>query len=80
MNALNNKMILSVLSVALLATPAFAQRPHRQSSQQQTTQFQNDPSDDAIVNGRYVGVDPNPNFRTELNNDSDDWGPSANGN
>lgn len=33
MKALNTKLVLSALGVALLATPAFAQRPDRQDSQ-----------------------------------------------
>jgi hypothetical protein len=79
MTVLNTKLVLSVLGVALLATPAFAQRPHQQSSQQQSTQFQG-PTNDVIVNGRYAGTDPDPNVRNELNKDAGDWGPSVNGN
>lgn len=29
MKSLNTKLVLSVLGIAMLATPAFAQRPHR---------------------------------------------------
>jgi hypothetical protein len=33
MNTLNTKLILSALGIALLATPAFAQKPDRHASQ-----------------------------------------------
>jgi hypothetical protein len=36
MKSLNTKLMLSALGVALLATPAFAQRPHQQLSNQQS--------------------------------------------
>jgi hypothetical protein len=35
MNSIHTKLVLSALGVALLATPAFAQRPHRQPAHQQ---------------------------------------------
>jgi hypothetical protein len=34
MNSLNTKLAFSALIVAMLATPAFAQRPHRQTPPQ----------------------------------------------
>jgi hypothetical protein len=34
MNSLNTKLAFSALIVAMLATPAFAQRPHRQTQPQ----------------------------------------------
>lgn len=36
MKSLNTKLALTALGVALLATPAFAQRPHHQVTHQQT--------------------------------------------
>ncbi len=35
MKSLNAKLTLAALGIAMLATPAFAQRPHRQQTQQQ---------------------------------------------
>ena len=35
MKSLNTKLVLSALGIALLATPAFAQRTHRQAVQDQ---------------------------------------------
>jgi hypothetical protein len=40
MKSLNTKLVLSALGIALLATPAFAQKPTRQVSQEQSTQYQ----------------------------------------
>jgi len=40
MKSLTTKLALSALGIALLATPALAQRPHRQVSQQDQTQYQ----------------------------------------
>jgi hypothetical protein len=36
MKSINTKLILSALGIALLATPAFAQKPHRQATSQDT--------------------------------------------
>lgn len=52
MKSLNTKLVLSVLGIAMLATPAFAQRPHRQQAQQQM-QYQAAPGN--VTNGY-----PNP--------------------
>ena len=38
MKSITTKLILSALGVALLGAPAFAQKPHRQTSQEQQTQ------------------------------------------
>jgi hypothetical protein len=36
MKSINTKLILSALGIALLASPAFAQKPHRQTTSQDT--------------------------------------------
>jgi hypothetical protein len=38
MKSITTKLILSALGVALLGAPAFAQKPHRQTNQEQQTQ------------------------------------------
>jgi hypothetical protein len=64
---LDTKLVLSALGIALLATPAFAQNPHRQSSGWQTTEFESRAHDgDAVLNGRIVGRDPDVRIRGEL--------------
>jgi hypothetical protein len=50
MKSMNTKLVLSALGLALLATPAFAQKPHHRIANPETMQTQNDP----------VGVYPNP--------------------
>ena len=54
MKSLNTKLVLSALGLALLATPAFAQKSHHQSYRQQEMQSPsvNDPSN-------FVGTYPN---------------------
>ena len=51
MKSLNTKLTLAAIGIAMLATPAFAQRPHRQQTQQ-PTQYQAAPAND-------VGTYPN---------------------
>ena len=51
MKSLNMKLALSAVAIAMLATPAFAQRPHRQQTQQ-PLQHQVAPTND-------VGTYPN---------------------
>jgi hypothetical protein len=41
MKSLNTKLLLSALGIALLATPAFAQRPYRHASEQSQYNYQN---------------------------------------
>jgi uncharacterized protein YdeI (BOF family) len=54
MKSLTTKFALSALAVAMLATPALAQKPRRQTSQQQTQQFQG-PNNDIVQPGQaYV--------------------------
>lgn len=55
MKSLNTKLALSALAIAMLATPAFAQRQHHQVQQQ--TQYQYGPTND-------TGTYPNPIGRT----------------
>lgn len=58
MNTLNTKLVLSALGIALLATPAFAQRPqHRRPVPQAQYYGQVGP-------GNSVGTYPNPISRT----------------
>jgi hypothetical protein len=40
MKSLNTKLVLSALGIALLATPAFAQKPVRDFSQAPSAQYQ----------------------------------------
>ena len=61
MNALNTKLVLSALGIALLATPAFAQKTHRQAPQQ--TLVNQVPSTGAEFGGS-VGTYPNPVTRS----------------
>jgi hypothetical protein len=71
MKSLNTKLVLSALGVALLATPALAQRPEHQASQHQAqTQLQAPPANEVIVDGRAVGADPDANVRLELRRDA----------
>jgi hypothetical protein len=51
MKSINSKLILSALGVALLATPAFAQKQHHQARPQDSTTVGAQPSD--------VGTYPN---------------------
>ena len=41
MKSLNTKLLLSALGIALLATPAFAQRPYRHAPAQSLYNYQN---------------------------------------
>jgi hypothetical protein len=55
MTSLNTKLVLSALGIALLASPAFAQKSHHRAAAQ--TEIQ----DSAAQNGGYgFGVYPNP--------------------
>ena len=56
MKSLNTKLVLSALAVALLATPAFAQRSHQQTSTGTQTQYQLR----AANNGQEMNTYPNP--------------------
>jgi hypothetical protein len=57
MKALNTKLILSALGIALVATPALAQRSHRQQSTQGLYNYQ-------APMGGPIGTYPNPVART----------------
>jgi hypothetical protein len=59
---MNTKMLVAaaVLSTAL-ASPALAQ-----TTPQQREQHSVNPSYDVYVNGQYVGSDPDPNIRLQL--------------
>jgi hypothetical protein len=41
MKSLNTKLLLSAIGIALLATPAFAQRPYRHAQPQSLYNYQN---------------------------------------
>lgn len=56
MKSLNTKLVLSALGIALLATPAFAQRQHWQPSNQGLYDYQGA--------GNQVGTYPNPVARS----------------
>jgi hypothetical protein len=71
MKSINTKLLLSALGIAMLATPALAQRPERQASQQQQqSQLQAPTANDVVVDGRFIGADPDPNVRLELRRDA----------
>jgi hypothetical protein len=57
MKSLNAKLVLSALGIAMLATPAFAQRPHHQVQHQMQSPSTN-------VESSYVGTYPNGAVRT----------------
>jgi hypothetical protein len=56
MKSIKSKLLLSALGVALLATPAFAQKPRHQTSRQQDSAVSAQPSD--------VGTYPNGGVRS----------------
>jgi hypothetical protein len=60
-----SKLILSALGIALLATPAFAQKPRHQVTHQ-AAQYQ---SNGVVVDGRNIGADPDAQIRSELSRD-----------
>jgi len=76
MKSLKTKLALSAVAVAMLATPALAQRNHSQVQQQQAPGWYNG-SNAVIAGGRYQGTDPDPNVRLQLEKDGGDYGPSA---
>jgi len=69
MKLINTKLLLSALGIAMLATPALAQRPEHQAPQQQS-QLQAPTANDVIVDGRFIGADPDANVRLELRRDA----------
>jgi hypothetical protein len=69
MKLINTKLVLSAVGIAMLATPALAQRPERQASQHRT-QLQEPAANEVIVDGRYIGTDPDANVRLELRRDA----------
>jgi hypothetical protein len=71
MKTLNTKLALAALAVAMLATPAFAAKPSRQSSIQPMPEFQGLPSNDVVVDGRVIGADPDPQIRSQLLRESE---------
>ncbi len=75
MKSLKMKLALSAVAVAMLATPALAQRSHPQVQQQ--VQSWSDGPNAVIAGGRYQGTDPDPNVRLQLEKDGGDYGPSA---
>jgi len=62
-----SKLVFAALGVALLATPAFAQKAHRQVSHQQYQSYQ---SNGVQFDGRGIGADPDANIRSELSRDA----------
>ncbi len=65
MKSLNTKLILSALGIAMLATPALAQRPHQKAAH--TVQVQVKAPDNVIDE---FGTDPDPQIRSELARDA----------
>jgi hypothetical protein len=75
----NTTLVLSALGVALLATPALAQRPHQQQTQNQSTQFPGI-RNDVVVDGRFQGTDADPSMPLEMRRDAEgDTGPFVGG-
>jgi hypothetical protein len=68
MKTLNTKLAVAALGLAMLATPALAQRPYQASQHQ--TQTQAPVADEVIVDGRVIGADPDANVRLELRRDA----------
>ena len=62
-----SKLVFAALGVALLATPAFAQKAHRQVHQ--TQQYQSYQSNGVQFDGKNIGADPDANIRSELSRD-----------
>jgi hypothetical protein len=64
---MNTKFALSALGLAMLiATPAFAQKPaHRAAPAPYASA-----AAPVIADGQYVGADPDPSIRFELQRDS----------
>ena len=62
-----SKLVFAALGVALLATPAFAQKTHRQVSHQQYQSYQ---SGGVQFDGKTIGADPDANIRSELSRDA----------
>jgi hypothetical protein len=54
MKSLKTKLMLSAVGIALLATPALAQKPHHQAARQQEMQSQDS----------YIGTYPNDGLVT----------------
>jgi hypothetical protein len=78
-NVMNTKVIVAMVALvslaAAIASPALAQRAAPRSnsgdyygySQSQGRQpHSSNPSNDVYVNGQYVGSDPDPNIRAQL--------------
>ncbi len=63
MKTLNSTLLLSALGVALLASPAFAQKPHHQEPQQQS---QGITGNDVVLDGQVIGADPDPQIRSQI--------------
>jgi hypothetical protein len=59
MKSLNTKLILSAIGIAMLATPAFAQRPHQQPAHRHLM-MQAPSTDDAAYGARVGDTYPNP--------------------
>ena len=55
-----NRLVVAAAIATVIASPALAQR-----AQQQRQQSPN-PAYDVYVGGRYVGSDPDPNIRAQL--------------
>jgi hypothetical protein len=61
---MNTRMLAAVATLALaLATPALAQTAQQQSRRQQHSV---NPSYDVYKNGEYLGSDPDPNIRLQI--------------
>ena len=66
---MKTKMVVTVLGLAtLVATPAFAQKPaHHATANAYASAAQPAP---AVSSGYYIGTDPDPTVRFELNRDA----------
>jgi hypothetical protein len=67
---MNTKMVLTALGLAaLVATPAFAQKPTHRAPAPGPYASAAQPAP-VVSNGTYVGTDPDANIRFELSRDS----------
>ena len=65
---MNTKFALSALGLAMLiATPAFAQKPAHRAA---PAPYASAAAPVIVSDGQYVGADPDPSIRSELQRDS----------
>jgi hypothetical protein len=77
MKTIINLTLLAAVGTALLAVPASAQTTHRRHQAQQTLQYAPAPgvfqNDTVVVDGKYLGRDPDPNVRAQIRKDESQY-------